>query len=75
MLQTPKSKICRPAGVFLQKIGKNPHVLGFLQNYAGFLQVFRDSSDDFLQKRAPFLQKTQKSTLGNLYFWGNFVFS
>lgn len=62
MLQPPKSKICRPAGVFLQKIGRNPHVFGFLQNYAGFLQVFRDSSDDFLQKRAPFLQKIQKCT-------------
>lgn len=36
--------------------------LGFLQNYAGFLQVFRDSSDDFLQKRAPFLQNIQKCT-------------
>ena len=62
MLQSQKTKICRPAGVFLQKISRNPHVLGFLQNYAGFLQVFRDSSDDFLQKRAPFLQKIQKCT-------------
>ena len=62
MLQSQKTKICRHTDAFLQKTGGFLHVFGFLQNYAGFLQVFRDSSDDFLQKRAPFLQKIQKCT-------------
>jgi len=37
--QTLRSKICRPAGAFQQKISRNPHVFHFPQKYAGFLQL------------------------------------
>lgn len=62
MLQSQKPKFAGLQAFFCRKSAEIRTFFGFLQNYAGFLQVFRDSSDDFLQKRAPFLQKIQKCT-------------
>jgi len=39
MLQSQKTKICRHTDALLQKTGGFLHVFGFLQIFAGFLQL------------------------------------